>query len=70
MPVRAVDVGVFEPVVGYVARIAGQPISQRDRIVYGPAYPRVKILQLPAGYLARLVNANERELYTILAVGY
>ena len=59
VPVRTPDVSILEPVVGHVARIAGQPIAQRDRIAYGPADTRVKILKLPAGYLARLVNANE-----------
>ena len=36
MPVRTVDIGVLEPVVGNVAWVAGQPIPQRDRIAYGP----------------------------------
>ena len=66
MPVRAPDVSVPEPVVGDVARIASQPVAKRDRIADGPANTRVKILQLPAGYLARLVNTNEMQFSALV----
>ena len=61
MPISAVDVGVFEPVVGYVSGIASQSIPQRDGITDRPTDTGVKIFQLPARYLARLVNANEMQ---------
>ena len=44
MPVRTVNVGVLKPVMRDVARIAGQPIPQRDRIANGSANTGVEVL--------------------------
>ena len=67
MPVRAPNVSVPEPVVGYIARIAGQSIPRRDGINFGFANPRVKISQLMAGDLAGLVDANKVNLRPLVA---
>ena len=66
MPVRAPDVGVLEPVVGDVARVGGQSVPQRDGVVLSPADTGMKILKLPAGYLARFVNAYEVNLSPLI----
>ena len=67
MPIRAVDVGVLEPVVGYIARIASQSIPRRDGVNFGFADTGVKISQLMAGDLARFVDANKVNLSPLVA---
>ena len=45
----------------------GQPIPERDGIADSLADPRVKIPQLMARYLARLVDANKVNLSSLVA---
>ena len=57
MPISTLHVSILEPIMRHIARITSQPIPQRDRVAKRLAETGMKIPQLMAGYLARLVDA-------------